>query len=101
MKLDFLWSWQVGHNPRQSRFGTMILTRKNLILHDSWQSANPKHSHAPPTLSNVQLRETRIDSNRKTTVFLLQTEQQIVLPFCENQRIAALPRKNDSNRFLS
>ncbi len=36
----------------------------------------------------------------KKTVALLQAEQQIVLPFCENQRIAALPRKNDSTDFL-
>jgi hypothetical protein len=77
----------------------MILTRKNLILHDSWQSANPKHSHAPPILSSVQSRETRIDSNRQKTVSLLQAEQQVVLPFCENQRIARLPRKNDSTDF--
>jgi hypothetical protein len=101
MKLDFLRSWQVGHNPGQVRFGTMVFASKNFVLHDSWQSADPQHSHAPPTLSSVQPRETRIDINRqKKTVFLLQAEQQIVLRFCENQQIAPLPRKNDSTDFL-
>jgi hypothetical protein len=77
------------------------LTTKNLVLDDSWQSANPKHSHAPSTLSSVQPRKTQIDNNRqRKTVFLLQAEEQIVLPFCENQRIAPLLRKNDSTDFL-
>ena len=36
----------------------------------------------------------------KEKLFLLQAEQQIVLPFCEDQRIAPLPRENDSTDFL-